>query len=389
LKKVVVLGGGLIGGVIARDLAAQSGFEVIVVDGNPAALERLAPPLRRKEADLSSPAQIRAATREADAVVGALPGFLGRRMLEAVLAEGKSVCDISFSPEDPLELDAAARSAGATAVVDCGVSPGLSNFAVGRAASRLDEVDEAVIFVGGLPAERRPPFEYALLFSATDVIEEYTRPARVVEQGRVVARPALSEIENVEVEGVGTLEAFLTDGLRTLLRTVPARRMKEKTLRYPGHAERMRTLRDAGFFDERPIEIGGARVSPRAVTERLLARLWKLSEKEEEFTYLRVVVSGQREGVFLQHTFELLDRTDPATGTTSMARATAFPCAIVAGMLARGEYRNPGVCGLETLALDPAAAERLIQELRARGLNWKEKAEEISPEAGVSALRSP
>ncbi len=216
---------------------------------------------------------------EADAVVGALPGRLGFAMLETVIAAGKPIADISFSPEDLLSLDALAREKGVTAVVDCGVSPGISNLAVGRAAAALDEVDEVTIFVGGLPADRRRPFGYAIVFSATDVIEEYTRPARVVENGRVVTREALSEVETIEVPGVGTLEAFLTDGLRTLLSTVRARSMKEKTLRHPGHADAMRALRDGGFFEMERVEAGGVSVSPRAVTEKLLGRAWKTERR--------------------------------------------------------------------------------------------------------------
>jgi hypothetical protein len=244
--------------------------------------------------------------------VGALPGRLGLSMLEAVIAAGKPIADISFSPEDPLALDALAREKAVTAVVDCGVSPGLSNFAVGRAAAALASIDGVRILVGGLPADRARPFGYAILFSATDVIEEYTRPARIVEEGRVVTRPALSEVEAVEVPGIGTLEAFLTDGLRTLLATVPARSMVEKTLRYPGHADAMRGLRESGFFEARAIEAGGRSISPRSVTEKLLSVAWKLGEKEEEFTYLRVAVAGRNaSGAAKTCTFELLDRPGP------------------------------------------------------------------------------
>jgi saccharopine dehydrogenase-like NADP-dependent oxidoreductase len=293
-------------------------------------------------------------------------------MLQAVISAGKPIADISFSPEDPLALDALAREKGVTAVVDCGVSPGLSNFAVGRAAAALAAIDDVRILVGGLPVDRTRPFGYAILFSATDVIEEYTRPARVVEEGRVVTRPALSGVEAVEVPGIGTLEGFLTDGLRTLLATVPARSMAEKTLRYPGHADAMRALRESGFFDSRPIEAGGASVSPRAVTERLLSVAWKLREREEEFTYLRVSVAGRdATGLVKTSLFELLDRPGGG-GATSMARTTGFPCSVAAAMLARGQYRYPGVRPLELLAADTGASLRFLEGLRARGLTFQE-----------------
>lgn len=378
MTRIAVLGAGLIGGVLARELASEGEFDVSVFDADPDALARLAvqAPVAVERADLARPEAIAAAVAEADAVVGALPGALGFRMLRAVLEAGKPIADISFSPEDPLQLEALARERGATAVVDCGVSPGLSNFFVGLAARELDPVDDVRIFVGGLPVERRWPYEYTVVFSATDVVEEYTRPARVFEDGRLATRPALSEIERIEVPGVGTLEAFLTDGLRTLLRTVPARSMREKTLRYPGHAAKMEVLRETGFFDEAPVSLrGGLRVAPREVTERLLFRAWNRRD-EEEFTYLKVEVTGLNRVGPVRMTFELLDRTDRASGTTSMARTTAFPAAVVARMLARGEYRDPGVRPLEMLAADRNAAARFEEILSARGLRWQSRTEE-------------
>jgi saccharopine dehydrogenase-like NADP-dependent oxidoreductase len=382
VKRIAVLGCGLVGAAIARDLSGESDFDVTVADASEEALVRLEKQaaVRTRTADLGRPAEIATFVSEADAVVGALPGRLGFAMLEAVIAAGKPIADISFSPEDLLSLDALAREKGVTAVVDCGVSPGISNLAVGRAAAALDEVDEVTIFVGGLPADRHRPFGYAIVFSATDVIEEYTRPARVVENGRVVTREALSEVETIEVPGIGTLEAFLTDGLRTLLSTVRARSMKEKTLRYPGHADAMRALRDGGFFETRAVDVGGVSVSARGVTEKLLSRAWRLSEGEEEFTVLRVAASGRSgNGVRRRYAFELLDRTSRESGMTSMARTTGFPCAIAATMLARGQYRAPGVRPLEMLAADPAASGQLLEALRSRGLAWTERWEDSSP----------
>ncbi len=379
-KRVLVLGCGLVGAVIARDLAGQEGLDVTVADRDADALDRLRrdAPVKIRRADLSQPLEIRDLAAEADVAVGALPGRFGAAMLRAVLESGRPLADISFSPEDPLAFDALARERGVAAIVDCGVSPGLSNFAVGRAAARLDRVEDVTIFVGGLPVDRRRPYEYAIVFSATDVIEEYTRPARVVEDGRITTVPALSGVETLEVPGLGTVEAFLTDGLRTLLSTVAARSMREKTVRYPGHAEKMRLLRDTGFFGQVPIEVGRTRVAPRDLTERLLFRAWKLGPGEEELTWLRVTVTGEKGGRRRSLLFELLDRTDTKTGTTSMARTTGFPCAIVAGMLARGEYVLPGVAAPEVLARDETASAALLSGLAARGLSWTERDEELA-----------
>jgi saccharopine dehydrogenase-like NADP-dependent oxidoreductase len=375
LKKVTILGCGLVGAAIARDLSREGDLEVTVADASRETLGGVGvgTRIRRLRADLSHPETVETIVADADAVVGALPGRLGFDMLEAVIRAGKPIADISFSPEDPLSLDGLAQEKGVTAVVDCGVSPGLSSFAVGRACVALTEIDEVLIQVGGLPVDRKRPFEYAIVFSASDVLEEYTRPARVVEKGRLVTKPALSEVESVEVPGVGTLEAFLTDGLRTLLTTVPAKSMKEKTLRYPGHARAMAALRDCGFFERKPAEIGEASIAPRALTERLLANAWKLAEGEEEFTFLRTVVRGaDSTGSKRTYEFELLDRTDRKAGVTSMARTTGFPCAAVAAMLARGEYADPGIRPLEMLPRNSSVAARFLESLRSRGLAWTE-----------------
>jgi lysine 6-dehydrogenase len=372
VRTVVVLGAGLVGRVIARDLASDPGLSVLAVDRSSQALGSLAGPPRItvRQADLADPRTVAAIAREADAVAVAVPGFLGERVLREVLEAGRPVCDISFAPGDPLALDGLARERGVSAVVDCGVAPGLSNVLVGRGAAELARLESAEIFVGGLPFRRTWPYEYRIVFSATDVIEEYTRPSRFREHGVEVVRPALSEVELLDFPVVGTLEAFNTDGLRTLLRTIDAPNLKEKTLRYPGHADRMRMLRDTGYFSVEPVDLGhGVRVPPRALTERLLFAAWTRPEDEEEFTLLRVAVTGEAQGgrrVCIA--WDLFDRTDLATATTSMARTTGFPCAIVVRMLLDGAWSVPGVHPPERLGADPAACAAVLDGLARRGV---------------------
>ncbi|HUO85737.1 MAG TPA: saccharopine dehydrogenase C-terminal domain-containing protein [Thermoanaerobaculia bacterium] len=382
MKRITVLGCGLVGGLIVRDLAADEELSIRVGDASEQALDRVRelPRVETRKADLSDPVSIRDLVSDADVVVGAVPGRIGFSMLKTVVESGKPIADISFSPEDPLQLDELAADRGATAIVDCGVSPGLSNLAVGRAASRLDQIEEAVIYVGGLPRERYWPWEYRIVFSATDVIEEYTRPARVIENGVLVTRPALSEIEPLEFAGIGTLEAFNTDGLRTLLSTVPARNMREKTLRYPGHAERMRMLRESGFFSEHPIEVGGTSVVPRQMTERLLFTQWIRPPHEDEFTVLRVTVRGSAAGRMTTFEYDLFDQTDRESGATSMARTTGFPCAIAARMLLDGSCCTPGIRPLEKLAGDDRFYQRMVGELRSRGVHFEERETSLSGE---------
>jgi lysine 6-dehydrogenase len=379
--RVTVLGAGLVGSLIARTLADDGRFEVLVCDRSEDALGFFAgrPRVATARLDFGSGAAIAAAVAPADVVVGAVPGFLGHAMLRTVIEAGKPVADISFAPEDPFTLDVLAKENGVAAVVDCGVSPGLSNLACGRAAGRLDAVDSIVISVGGLPFRRVPPWEYRIVFSATDVIEEYTRPARLVEDGNLVTKPALSEVTRFDVPGVGTLEGFLTDGLRTVLKTVNARNLREQTLRWPGHAEKMRLLRDSGFLGDEPVAAAGTRVSPRAVAEALLFALWKRPEGEEEFTVLRVDSRGSRAGRPVRLVHDLFDRTDVKTGATSMARTTGFPCVIAAELLASGSLRSPGVLPLELLGGRPELFAAFVDGLAARGVVFKETEEDPWP----------
>ncbi len=381
MKNVAVLGAGLVGSLVAKDLAADGRWAVLSVDRSEHALARLAgvPNLATERADLADGSEVARIAAKADVVVGAVPGFLGARTVRTVVEAGRPVADISFSPEDPFELKPVALAKGVPAIVDCGVSPGLSGMAVGRAAALLDSLDDVRIYVGGLPSERRWPFEYRSVFSPTDVIEEYVRPTRCVEGGEVVVRPALSGVEPLDVPGVGTVEAFYTDGLRTLLSTVKARNLSEKTLRYPGHADRMRMLRETGFFSGEPISVDGIPVVPRRLTEALLFHAWRRPEGEEELTFLRVVCEGRHGGRRVRRTFELFDRTDPRTGETSMARTTGFPCATAARLLLEGAFGKPGIFPPELLAGDDALYGRFLADLSARDVAVDETEEELLP----------
>ncbi|MFN2110140.1 MAG: saccharopine dehydrogenase family protein, partial [Anaerolineae bacterium] len=268
---ITVLGAGLVGSAIIKDLAQEADFRVRVVDVNSTALDALLGklPVRGVCADVRESGCVAEVTADADLVVCAVPGFMGFETLRRIIDAGKNVVDISFFPEDAFLLDDLAKAQGVTAVVDCGVAPGLSNIIAGYVSSQLERVERFVCYVGGLPVIRHWPYEYKAVFSPIDVLEEYTRPARFVEYGQEVIRPALSDAELLDFPGVGTLEAFNTDGLRTLRRTLDAPFMKEKTLRYPGHINLMRVFRESGFFDAEPLDVGGVAIRPIDLTSKL------------------------------------------------------------------------------------------------------------------------
>ena len=371
--KITVLGAGRVGGAIIRDLVREPDFEVTVVDASRPALDALEKTLavQTVQADLQEAGRTRSLMADCDLAVSCVPGFMGFSTLKEIIQAGKNVVDISFFPEDALELDGPAKANGVTAVVDCGVAPGLCNIIAGYVEGLLDKTESYTCYVGGLPRIRQWPYEYKVVFSPVDVLEEYTRPARLVEHGREVVRPALSETELLDFPGVGTLEAFNTDGLRSLIRTMDIPNMKEKTLRYPGHAKLMRIFRESGFFADAPLEIDGQKIRPVDLTARLLFEQWKMNPGEEDFTVLQVVLEGVKDGRKQRHAYYLLDEYDRATETTSMARTTGYTCSIVARQVARGLFSRKGISPPEFLGRTEGCFADLKREYAARGINLK------------------
>ncbi len=370
MKKVTVLGAGLVGKAMAADLAAD--FEVTAVDRDVAALDRLRAryPVKTTVADLSDGEALQRVIQDADLVIGAVPGFMGYKTLAAVIGAGKNCVDISFFPEDAFLLDELAKRRGVTAVVDCGVAPGMGNILLGYWVEQM-QVTSFECMVGGLPFARTKPFEYKAPFSPIDVLEEYTRPARYVENGHVVVKPALSEPEYLEFERIGTLEAFNTDGLRTLLKTMQVSNMKEKTLRYPGHIGLIQALKAGGFFSTTPLEVNGQRVAPFDVTARVLFDRWKLEEGDEEFTVGRFIVEGEQEGQKKKITYNLFDVGDRASGTGSMARTTGYVCTAVARLVLNGRFARKGICPPEYVGREAGCLAAILEYLRQRNVVYK------------------
>ena len=370
-KSVLVLGAGLIGAEIAVDLSREPEFRVSLADRSPSALNRVIEhhqgQITPVEADLADSSVLASLVRSFDLVCGALPSHLGLNALRTVLEVGRPYCDISFMPEDPTQLDSLARQQNVAAVVDCGVAPGLSHMIAGRVTATLDPCERIEIYVGGVPTTRRKPFEYKAPFAPSDVIEEYTRPSRVVEFGQIVEKPALSEAETIDLPGVGTLEAFNTDGLRTLIKTLKVPHMVEKTLRWPGHAELMATLRHIGLFSLEPVEVKGQMVVPRDLLETLLFPLWSYEDGEKDLTVLRLVASGLLDGQEVRWVWDLLDHGQ--NGVSSMARTTAYPCSIMARLMAQGLVVQPGVHPPEIPGADPAVFNSMVEGLKSRGVS--------------------
>ena len=349
----------------------RSGYKVTVVDQNAAVLKELGNVggITTQRQDLRNDPW-EEVIKDADLVIGAAPGALGYRVMERVIRAGKNMVDISFCPENFMELDPLARASGVIVVADMGVAPGMCNAILGYHHERM-EVKRYRCLVGGLPFEREWPLEYKSSWSPMDCIEEYTRPARFRVGGREVVKPALSDLESVEFEHAGTLEAWNSDGLRSLLDSFPdIPDMVEKTLRYPGTVNYLRVLRELGYFSKEEIEVGGHPVRPLDLTAELLFPRFRLNPGEGEFTVMRVIIEGKENEFDQVYQYDLYDVYDRLTGTTSMARTTGYTCTGVAGLLLNGMLKNPGVIPPEKVAVREENFRFLLNHLNQREVEY-------------------
>ena len=374
--KVIVLGSGKIGSIMAREFASSvDGAKITMADideGRAKSAASAIPGANWVIIDTTDYKDLVGKIRGYDMVLGALPGDYGFMSIKAAIEAGANMVDISYTVEDPLELDAAAKEKGVTVVPDCGVAPGLSNILVGYAASRLDTVKTAHFMVGGIPEKPVPPLGYTITWSADGLVDEYVRDVSIIKDGKKVTVPALSGLEEIDFPGVGTLESFYTDGLRTLANSIEGvESMWEKTLRYPGHVEKVRLLRDLGFFDDKPVKTLVGEVSPKYVTARLFERtLWM--PEVGDLLAMRIEVSGKSGGKKKTHVYRLVDYFNHDTGVSAMARTTGYTAAIVAAMMAKGKITEKGVLTPESLAKNPDFTKGVIAELGKRGVKVEE-----------------
>ena len=346
MKKIVVLGCGLVGRVMAQDLSHR--HKVTSVDISKENLDKLGSSnVIRLCKDVSSSSVLNEVIKDCDLVVGALPGFMGYQTMKKVILAKKNIVDISFYPEDPFGLDQLAKDNNVVAVMDCGVAPGMGNIIFAHHDKTMT-IENYECLVGGLPKKREWPFEYQAVFSPIDVIEEYIRPARYVLNKSLITKEALSDTELVEFDEIGTLESWNSDGLRTLIETMShVPNMIEKTLRYPGCVEYLKVLRECGYFSYEPLEIDGNKIRPIDLTAKLLFPKWQMKEGDEDFTVMRIKITGMEKDNEVQYTYTLLDRFQ--NNTISMARTTGFTCTAVANLILEKKFMRTGISPPEFL----------------------------------------
>ena len=346
MKKIIVLGAGLVGGVMAEDLSKN--HEVTSVDISQKNLDKLkSNNIKKICLDISKSKSLKNVIKDFDLVIGAVPGFMGYKMMQDVIEAKKNIIDISFYPEDPFGLDELAKKNNVVAVMDCGVAPGMGNVIFGH-HDRSMKISDYECLVGGLPVKREWPYEYQAVFSPIDVIEEYIRPARYIQNKKLIIKEALSETELIEFEEIGTLESWNSDGLRSLIKTMPhVPNMIEKTLRYPGCVEYLKVLRASGFFSYEEIEVNGTKIKPIDLTSKLLFPKWEMKDGDKDFTIMRIIIKGEENGNQVKYQYNLLDRYED--NTISMARTTGFTCTAVANLVLDKKYKKTGISPPEYL----------------------------------------
>ena len=266
--------------------------------------------------------------------------------LETAILKGVHFADlVGEKPLDRLKYDSEAKKKKVTIISGLGVSPGITNICVGRAVHLLDEVEKAMIYVGGNPVHPKPPLNYRIVYAVESVLDFYERKALILKKGKIKEVPPLSGIESIQFpHPFSEMECFYTDGLSSLAHTMQGKikgELAEKTIRHKGHAQGIKILKECGFFSRQPIKLHNTKVIPRELLEVLLDSKMKLG-KERDATLLRIVVEGKKSSKPTTHIFEMIDLYDSEKDYTSMGKTTSFPASIAAQMIASGKIAQRG-----------------------------------------------
>ena len=359
---IAVIGTGMVGRLIAVELSKK--YQVCAIDNDANNLSKLTKYNNRivtKKIDIRNEPFLDS-LEDAEIVINCVPGFMGFETSKKIL-EKKTCVDISFMPEDCNELNTTSEKAKTALYPDAGVAPGLSNIIVGNLITK-QKVDEIKIMVGGLPIEKNPPWNYKAPFSPIDVIEEYTRPARIKKNGTIETVEPLTGLINFEFENVGKLEAFLTDGLRTLLTTELTKDIStllEYTIRYPGHSKRISNLIEDGKLNDTVKTINGKLTSQREITCKELFKEWKLTENDKEFTLL-VITAKTKEG----EEISCIVYDEWRDGWSSMSRTTGLTACAITNLIIDKKLTKIGVVTPEDLGTNQAFFDYIINYLKER-----------------------
>ncbi len=380
--KVLVLGAGRMGRAITFDLARSREIEeVILADIDIKAKDVLnkisTQKVRFEHVDVTDRG-IAELMKKCDSVISAVTYQHNFMLARAAIDARVNLCDLGGNidiVEKELELNEKAKKAGITIIPDCGLAPGITNILAFHGAKKFDELDEIHLRVGGIPQNPEPPLGYKILFSVQGLINEYTGKARVIRNGKIMEVDPLTEIEEIEIQPFGKLEAFQTSGGTSTLCNTFKGKVKEldyKTIRYPGHCEKFRVMMDLGLASQEAIEVDGQMVKPRDILAALLNT--KLADKDaKDVVILRVSISGKKDGKKKKIVYNLIDYFDENNNVSAMMRTTAYPASIIAQMLANGRIKERGALPPELCV----PADLFLAELKKRGINVTMESERV------------
>jgi lysine 6-dehydrogenase len=372
MPKYAVFGAGMMGRVMAQDLLdSEPDAEVTLCDVDESSSKEIrGDRVNTRVVDVTDRATTVRVLRENDVAIGGLPHGRSLALVEGAVEAGTPLVDLVGSgPDKRAALDERAREADCLIVPGCGVAPGISNFCVGQGVELLDDTRSGVIYVGGIPKRKRPPLFYETVYLMESVLNACVRPATIIEAGKEVTVEPMSGRETISFDEIGPLEAYYTDGLASLSLTMQGKikeHLFEKTLRYPGHVERLLFLRECGLLEREPIRVGDAEIVPRDLVLEVLAPHLKLGP-DGDLLVMRVIVEGKRNGREAKHIFELIDAFDEVKRHTAMGRTTGYTATIAARMIAKGEIDDRGVVFPEQLFIG-SRYETMVDRLAERGV---------------------
>lgn len=376
MMNILVLGAGRMGLGAVHDLVQQPDVTTVTIaDAVPEKAHRIAslsgsPKVKPVALDASNHAAVVELMKQHAAAISCVNYWLNEKLARAAIEAGCHFCDLGGNNtvvDAELALHEEARARGINIIPDCGLAPGMVAVLVAHGAQRFRKLDEIHIRVGGLPQNPQPPLDYQLVFSVEGLINEYIEPARVVRGGKIVEVESMTEVESLDFPApFGTMEAFQTSGGTSTLPETFLGKVQEldyKTIRYPGHCAKFKTMIDLGLCSSEPMTVDGVRVKPRRVLGDLLVR--NLPADEPDVVLVRVEFVG--EGKRLR--YDIIDSHDPKTGLSAMMRTTAFPASIVALMMARDETLAKGALPQER-CIEPTL---FMNELAARNIDVKQE----------------
>ena len=378
--KVVVLGAGLMGKEIARDLVGSEEVEtVFLADVSVDHAKGFVDTLNTKKVevvqlDADCDEDLRKVIGYGDVVINALFYTFNERVAKAAIDAGVHAVDlgghIGGITESILQLNDLAAEKGVTIIPDLGVAPGMANIVTGYGATKLDQVESIKLYIGGIPTEPKPPLHYTRVFSLDGVFDHYTEPSKMIQKGELTEVASLTGIEPIYFDEFGVLEAFYTSGgISTLYKTFPnVKTLEYKTIRYKGHADQFKLLADLGFLDKNnTVEAGGHEVNVREVTREVLKKKLELGKKVDA-VLLRAIISGEKSEEQITYEYEMVVRKDLENNVTAMARATASTISVVAQMIGKGTITDRGVFAPESIV----PGREFIGEMAKRGVDIKE-----------------